>query len=57
MADGASLSEAISSSGLDLTHVAVAVAVNHRVVARSLWAETVLHDGDSVSIITAAMGG
>lgn len=55
MADGASLSEAISSSGLDLTHVAV--AVNHRVVARSLWAETVLHDGDSVSIITAAMGG
>lgn len=35
----------------------VAVAVNNRVVPRTAWAETQLHDGDSVTVIKAAFGG
>jgi sulfur carrier protein len=35
----------------------VAVAVNGEVVPRSQWAETVLADGDSIEVLSAAQGG
>jgi sulfur carrier protein len=35
----------------------LAVAVNAEVVPRSAWAETVLHDGDRVEVLTVAQGG
>jgi sulfur carrier protein len=35
----------------------VAVAVDGEVVRRADWATTLLHDGTSVEIVTAAAGG
>lgn len=45
------------ASSLQLPERGVALAVNNRVVSRAVWAETVLADGDSVTIIKAAFGG
>ena len=42
---------------LDYTGTHVAVAVNHNVVPRARWAETVLRSGDAVEIITPRQGG
>lgn len=42
---------------LQLPERGVALAVNNRVVPRTAWTETVLDDGDSVTIIKAAFGG
>ncbi len=36
---------------------ATAVALNGRVITRSLWAVTEVNDGDNVLIIQAAQGG
>jgi sulfur carrier protein len=35
----------------------VAVAVNGEVVPRASWPATVLHDGDTVEVLTAVQGG
>lgn len=43
--------------GRDPDQSGVAVAVGDRVVRRADWAETPVHDGDRVEIITAAQGG
>lgn len=35
----------------------IAIAVNNKVVTKALWGATILHDGDSVTVITAVCGG
>lgn len=35
----------------------LAIAVNHQVVPRVRWAETILNNGDQVEIITPRQGG
>lgn len=42
---------------LDYTGTHVAVAVNHDVVPRARWTETVLRSGDAIEIITPRQGG
>lgn len=42
---------------IDAAARGVAVAVNDAVVARSAWATTALHDGDSVEIVKPFRGG
>lgn len=34
-----------------------AVAVNGEVVPRASWADTALHDGDRIEVLTAVQGG
>lgn len=43
--------------GLGAVAVGIAVAVNHEVVPRTRWSETVLQDGDAVEIVRAVAGG
>ncbi len=35
----------------------IAIAVNNKVVLKADWHTTMLHDGDSVTVITAVCGG
>jgi sulfur carrier protein len=42
---------------LEFAGTHVAVAVNHRVVPRSRWAETMLSGGDHIEIVTPRQGG
>lgn len=42
---------------LALPERGVALAVNNRIITRSTWEETPLHEGDDVTIIKAAFGG
>lgn len=42
---------------LGLPNRGVALAVNNRVVLRSTWETTALHEGDHVTIVKAAFGG
>ena len=48
---------AMLAESLALPERGVALAVNNRIVPRSAWAETVLNEGDNVTIIKAAFGG
>jgi len=41
----------------DGQRLGIAVAVNSRVVARSLWATTPLAPGDAVELVSAVQGG
>lgn len=45
------------ASELSLPEKGVAVAVNNKMVPRSLWEQTLLSEGMSVVIIKAACGG
>lgn len=42
---------------LALPERGVALAVNNKIVSRTNWTETVLNEGDNVTIIKAAFGG
>ncbi len=42
---------------LDYMSTHVAVAVNHDVVPRTRWADTILRSGDAIEIITPRQGG
>ena len=42
---------------LNLPPQGVAVAVNNRMVPRTLWEEHILREGDNVVVIKAACGG
>lgn len=55
LADGTTLAELIESRGVPPS--GVAVAVNGDVVRRSEWAQTMLHDGAVVEVLTAVQGG
>lgn len=35
----------------------MAIAINQRVVPQSVWAETLLQEGDKITLISAAKGG
>jgi len=51
------LGELLSGEGIEPETRGVAVAVNGSVVPRSLWAETVLAEGDDVEIVKIMQGG
>ena len=55
--DGSSLLELLADMSLAPDQAGVAVAVNAEVVARSVWPEVRLSDGDRVDIIHAVQGG
>ncbi len=42
---------------LNIETKGVAVALNNRVVTRSLWGETLLSEGDKIVIVSAVFGG
>lgn len=42
---------------LALPERGVALAINNRVVQRAVWGETMLSEGDNVTVIKAAFGG
>lgn len=42
---------------LELEGEFFAVAVNRQVIAKARWNESVLHDGDSIEIVTPRQGG
>ncbi len=42
---------------LDMPSGASAIAVNQEIVARELWSETQLNDGDSIALFQAIAGG
>ena len=52
---GSRLDQLIAS--LDLAQQAIAVAVNRRIIARSLWSTHLLQDGDEVEVVRAIGGG
>lgn len=55
--DTAAANVAQLAQELALPERGVALAVNNKVVARARWEETVLTQGDSVTVIKAAFGG
>jgi len=54
---GESLSVAELVANLNLSHQAIAVAVNRNVVARQHWEETRLAPNDHVDVVRAIGGG
>lgn len=42
---------------LQLPEKGVAIAINNKVITRTLWVDTNLQENDSVTIIKAAFGG
>jgi thiamine biosynthesis protein ThiS len=52
---GATVADLVASLGLGPRRIAV--EVNRAIVARATYAETVLHDGDTVEIIHFVGGG
>ena len=53
--DGAMLPEVLA--GLGIPAEGIAVAVNNRVIPRSEWDTTLLHEADKVTVIRAVCGG
>jgi sulfur carrier protein len=53
--DGASVATCVHL--LTTATTGVAAAVNGEVVRRATWAQTPVHDGDLVEVITAVQGG
>jgi sulfur carrier protein len=53
--DGATLADLLER--LDVPRIGVAVALDGAVAPRALWPDTVLRDGASVEVLTAAQGG
>ena len=54
---GGSLVALLRSEGFDPDKRGLAVAVNGAVVARRLWSETDVREGDKVEIVRAVAGG
>lgn len=52
---GMTLLELMQGEGLASGHVAV--AINRRIIARELWSETELREGDTLLIVGAIKGG
>lgn len=58
LAPGTTVSELVAeTTGLTATARGIAVAVNSRVVPRSLWDGTTLGADDEVEVVSAAQGG
>ena len=55
IADGTSVDRVIETLGLKPERVAV--ELNHRIVRRSQWTSTALHEGDRVEIVHFVGGG
>lgn len=49
--------EALMAMELPDLRKGIAVALNNRIIPQTYWAETFLHDNDSILIITATQGG
>jgi sulfur carrier protein len=57
LAEGASVSEAVTAAGIEPDRRGIAVAVNGEVVPRGRWQATVLAEGQSVEVVEAMQGG
>jgi sulfur carrier protein len=57
LADGASVSEAVSRAGANGQTRGVAVAVDGEVVPRGAWDQTPLAEGQQVEVVRAIQGG
>jgi sulfur carrier protein len=57
LADGATVSDAVTAAGTDCGRRGVAVAVDGEVVPRSGWDETRLAEGQTVEVVEAIQGG
>ena len=55
--EGATVADAVSASGIPALARGVAVAVDRKVVPRSLWDDTRLADGQRVEVLEAVQGG
>ncbi len=55
--DGATVTDAVSASGIPALARGIAVAVDREVVPRSRWDETALADGQRVEVLEAVQGG
>jgi sulfur carrier protein len=53
----ATVAELLSARDLAPDMRGIAIALNGRVVPRSAWATTKLHDGDTIEIVRAMQGG
>jgi sulfur carrier protein len=53
--DGASVADLLSALGVTTAHVAV--ELNLEVVPRAAHAQTILHDGDRLEVVTLVGGG
>ena len=54
--ENTSLSELLNSANINIFN-GIAIAVNNSVVRRDNWNNTILKDGDKVTIIKAVCGG
>jgi sulfur carrier protein len=57
LADGATVSDAVTAAGTDSGRRGVAVAVDGEVVPRSGWDEARLAEGQTVEVVEAIQGG
>jgi sulfur carrier protein len=57
LADDATVRDAATRAGVDGGLKGVAVALDGEVVPRGEWAETRLHEGQSVEVVAAIQGG
>ena len=57
LADDATVRDAATRAGVDGDLKGVAVALDGEVVPRGEWAETRLHEGQSVEVVAAIQGG
>jgi sulfur carrier protein len=55
--DGASVAEAVASTGAEAQRRGVAVAVEGEVVPRGEWDATSLREGQTVEVVRAIQGG
>lgn len=54
---GGSVADLLQSLGIDTSRPGIAVAVNGRLVPRSLWPEQVVSAGDDIDVVRPAQGG
>jgi sulfur carrier protein len=54
---GTNLVQLLEQYGIPKSQRGIAVALNDAVVPREAWAETELHIGDAVEIVSASQGG
>lgn len=55
--DGASLTDAIATTGADPDQRGLAVAVDGEVVPKAKWALTTLSEGQQIEVVRAIQGG
>ena len=57
LAEGASVSDAVTTAGIEPDRRGIAVAVDGEVVPRGQWEATVLSEGQNLEVVEAIQGG